>query len=65
MRKKNNELAKMDDARNWKTFLAEGLAEVSGSADIFEWNAEETKEFMVKQYKVDLKIQELLLIMNQ
>ena len=23
--------------------LAEGLAEVSGSADIFEWNAEETK----------------------
>ena len=23
--------------------LAEGLAEASGSADIFEWNAEETK----------------------
>jgi len=42
MRKKNNELA------NWMTLetgkpLAEALAEVSGSADIFEWNAEETK----------------------
>ena len=42
MRKKNNELA------NWMTLetgkpLAESLAEVSGSADIFEWNAEETK----------------------
>ena len=42
LRKKNNELA------NWMTLetgkpLSEGLAEVSGSADIFEWNAEETK----------------------
>tara|TARA_B100000029_G_scaffold355642_1_gene348487 strand:+ start:510 stop:1952 length:1443 start_codon:yes stop_codon:yes gene_type:complete len=42
MRKKNNELA------NWMTLetgkpMAESLAEVNGSADIFEWNAEETK----------------------
>ena len=42
MRKKNNELA------NWMTLetgkpTTEGLAEVSGSADIFEWNSEETK----------------------
>ena len=33
----------MDDIRNWKTNVTEALAEVSGSADIFEWNAEETK----------------------
>jgi len=42
MRKKNEVLAK------WLTLevgkpLAEGKAEVSGAADIFEWNAEETK----------------------
>ena len=42
MRKKSEVLAK------WLTLevgkpLAEGLAEVSGAADIFEWNAEETK----------------------
>ncbi len=42
MRKKNNELAKWMTLETGKTF-AEGLAEVSGSADIFEWNAEETK----------------------
>ena len=42
MRKKNNELAKWMTLETGKT-LAEGLAEVSGSADIFEWNAEETK----------------------
>jgi len=42
MRKKNEALAK------WLTLevgkpLAEGLGEVNGAADIFEWNAEETK----------------------
>ncbi len=37
----------MDDFRSWKT-LAEGIGEVGGAADIFEWNAEETKEFMDK-----------------
>jgi len=42
VRKKNNELAKWMTLETGKP-LAEGLAEVSGSADIFEWNAEETK----------------------
>ena len=42
MRKKNNELAKWMTLETGKAF-SEGLAEVSGSADIFEWNAEETK----------------------
>jgi len=42
MRIKNNELAKWMTLETGKP-LAESLAEVSGSADIFEWNAEETK----------------------
>jgi len=42
MRKKNNELAKWMTLETGKP-IAESLAEVSGSADIFEWNAEETK----------------------
>jgi len=42
IRKKNNNLAKWMTLETGKP-LAEGLAEVSGSADIFEWNAEETK----------------------
>jgi len=42
MRKKNNELAKWMTLETGKP-MAEALAEVSGSADIFEWNAEETK----------------------
>ena len=42
VRKKNNELAKWMTLETGKP-LAEGIAEVSGSADIFEWNAEETK----------------------
>ncbi len=42
MRKKNNELAKWMTLETGKPFT-EALAEVSGSADIFEWNAEETK----------------------
>ncbi len=42
MRKRNKDLAK------WLTLevgkpLSEGIAEVGGAADIFEWNAEETK----------------------
>ena len=42
IRKKDNELAKWMTLETGKPF-SEGLAEVSGSADIFEWNAEETK----------------------
>jgi len=42
VRKKNNELAKWMTLETGKP-LSEGLAEVSGSADIFEWNSEETK----------------------
>jgi len=42
IRKKNNELAKWMTLETGKP-LTESLAEVSGSADIFEWNAEETK----------------------
>ena len=42
MRKKNNELAKWMTLETGKP-MSESLAEVSGSADIFEWNAEETK----------------------
>jgi len=42
MRKRNNELAKWMTLETGKPFT-EALAEVSGSADIFEWNAEETK----------------------
>jgi len=42
IRKKNNELAKWMTLETGKPFN-ESLAEVSGSADIFEWNAEETK----------------------
>ncbi len=42
IRKKNNELAKWMTLETGKP-LAEGLAEVSASADIFEWNSEETK----------------------
>jgi len=41
-RKKNNELAKWMTLETGKP-LTEGLAEVSATADIFEWNAEETK----------------------
>ena len=42
IRKRNHELAKWMTLETGKP-LTEGLAEVSGSADIFEWNAEETK----------------------
>ena len=42
MRKKNNDLAKWMTLETGKP-LSESLAEVSASADIFEWNAEETK----------------------
>ena len=63
MRKKNNELAKWMTLETGKPFT-ESLAEVSGSADIFEWNAEETKRIYGQTCKADLKIQELSLIMN-
>ena len=47
MREKQDVLAK------WMTLevgkpLAEAKGEIGGAADIFEWNAEEQKEFMVK-----------------
>jgi len=42
IRERNNELANWMTLETGKT-LSEGLAEVSASADIFEWNAEETK----------------------
>ena len=42
IRKKNDQLAKWMTLETGKP-LVEGLAEVSGAADIFEWNAEETK----------------------
>ena len=42
MRKKSNELAKWMTLETGKPYN-ESLAEVGGSADIFEWNAEETK----------------------
>ena len=42
IRKRNNELSKWMTLETGKP-LSEGLAEVSASADIFEWNAEETK----------------------
>ena len=42
MRKKSNDLAKWMTLETGKP-MAESLAEVNGSADIFEWNAEETK----------------------
>ena len=42
IRKKNNELARWMTLETGKP-LAEGLAEASASADIFEWNSEETK----------------------
>ena len=42
IRKKNNELAKWMTLETGKP-LTEGLAEASASADIFEWNSEETK----------------------
>ena len=42
IREKRNVLAKWMTLENGKP-LAEGAAEVNGTADIFEWNAEETK----------------------
>jgi succinate-semialdehyde dehydrogenase/glutarate-semialdehyde dehydrogenase len=42
IRKEKNELAKWMTLETGKP-LTEGLAEVSASADIFEWNSEETK----------------------
>ena len=42
IRKKNNELAKWMTLETGKP-LAESLAEVNASAEIFEWNSEETK----------------------
>ena len=56
IRKKSKIFAKWMTLETGKT-LAEGEAETSAAADIFEWNAEETKEFMANLYKADLTIQ--------
>ena len=63
MREKKDVIAK------WLTLevgkpLAEAVGEVGGGADIFEWNAEETKEFMAKHNKVDFQILEFMFIIN-
>ena len=47
MREKQDVLAKWMTLEVGKPF-AEAKGEVNGAADIFEWNAEETKEFMVR-----------------
>ena len=64
MRQKQDVLAK------WLTLevgkpLAEGIGETGGAADIFEWNAEETKEFMGKLLKVDFLTLGYMFITNQ
>jgi succinate-semialdehyde dehydrogenase / glutarate-semialdehyde dehydrogenase len=61
MRKRNNELAKWMTLETGKT-LSEGLAEVSGSADIFEWNAEETKR--IYGQTVQSRFEETRVIIN-
>ena len=61
IRKKNNELAKWMTLETGKP-LAEGLAEVSGSADIFEWNAEETKR--IYGQTVQSRLQNTRVIIN-
>ena len=63
MREKKDILAKWMTLENGKP-LVEGIAETNGAADIFEWNAEETKEFMDKLLKVDLKTPECMFIIN-
>ena len=54
MRERKNILAKWLALEVGKP-LVEGVAEVGGAADIFEWNSEETKEFLDRQWKADLK----------
>ena len=61
IRKKNNELAKWMTIETGKP-LAEGLAEVNGSADIFEWNAEETKR--IYGQTVQSRFQDTRVIIN-
>jgi succinate-semialdehyde dehydrogenase / glutarate-semialdehyde dehydrogenase len=61
IRKKNNELAKWMTLETGKP-LAEGMAEVSGSADIFEWNAEETKR--IYGQTVQSRFQDTRVIIN-
>ena len=45
--------------------LAEGIGETNGAADIFEWNAEETKRIFGQTIESRLKIQEYTFIINQ
>ena len=61
IRKKNNELAKWMTLETGKP-LAEGLGEVSASADIFEWNAEETKR--IYGQTVQSRFQDTRVIIN-
>ncbi len=60
IRKKNDVLAK------WLTLevgkpLAEGIGEVNGAADIFEWNSEETKRIYGQTQTIKFKKAEILI----
>ncbi len=61
IRKKNNELAKWMTLETGKP-LTESLAEVNGSADIFEWNSEETKR--IYGQTVQSRLQDTRVIIN-
>ena len=63
LREKKDVLAKWMTLENGKP-LVEGIGETNGAADIFEWNAEETKRILVKLSKVDLKTQEYTFIIS-
>ena len=45
--------------------LAEGKGEAGGSADIFEWNSEETKRIYGQTVERGLKTQEYMFTTNQ
>jgi len=61
IRKKNNELAKWMTLETGKPF-SEGLAEASASADIFEWNSEETKR--IYGQTVESRFEDTRIIIN-
>ena len=44
--------------------FAEAKGEVNGAADIFEWNAEETKRIYGQTVEVDLRILEFMFTIN-
>ena len=63
MREKQDVLAKWMTLEVGKPF-AEAKGEVGAAADIFEWNAEETKRIYGQTVEVDLKTQEFMFITN-